>query len=75
MSTYPPYPGYTCGFCGRTTYLEADIRNHYCPCCGSADGMLPRVCEHHAEYSRQRAAERRKAVRASRRRRDGQRGP
>jgi hypothetical protein len=46
VSIYPPNVGYRCRFCDRTTYLEADVRERYCPCCGSADATLPRVCEH-----------------------------
>lgn len=37
---------YLCGLCGRRTFHANDVVNGYCPCCGSADGSLPKTCEH-----------------------------
>lgn len=41
-----PPASYTCVFCQRKTYHHEDIRQRYCPCCGSADGLLPKGCAH-----------------------------
>jgi hypothetical protein len=38
--------GYRCVRCQRITYHPDDVRQRYCPCCGSADGLLPKDCEH-----------------------------
>ena len=35
---------YVCSRCQRATYNPDDVRNEYCPCCGSA--QLPKGCEH-----------------------------
>jgi hypothetical protein len=45
-------PRYRCDWCGRVTYLLADVEHEYCSCCGSADGLLPKDCEHHTEQIR-----------------------
>jgi hypothetical protein len=37
---------YVCGMCGRRTFHPDDVVASYCPCCGSADGTLPKECEH-----------------------------
>jgi len=38
--------GYRCVWCQRISYHPEDVRASYCPCCGSADGLLPKDCEH-----------------------------
>lgn len=40
------YASYRCERCQRTMYHPDDVANRYCPCCGSADGLLPKDCEH-----------------------------
>jgi hypothetical protein len=37
---------YRCGWCHRVTYNPEDVMASYCSCCGSADGLLPKDCEH-----------------------------
>lgn len=33
-----------CPRCRRTTYHPQDVAHHYCACCGSEDGLLPKDC-------------------------------
>jgi hypothetical protein len=37
---------YICPLCGRMSYHPKDVENRYCSCCGSADGLLPKDCQH-----------------------------
>ena len=41
-----PTDHWHCPWCMRSTHHPDDVRNRYCPCCGSADGLLPKDCEH-----------------------------
>ena len=43
-----PPVAYECAICRRTTTNPEDVRNSYCPCCGSA--AMPRQCEHPRLY-------------------------
>lgn len=38
-------PSWTCPRCHRATYHPQDVRLHYCACCGSEDGLLPKLCD------------------------------
>ena len=37
---------FQCPRCGGISHHLEDIRQRYCTCCGSADGLLPKRCGH-----------------------------